>query len=69
MAVTVQTSPPSLLHTTTLLLPPKTVLTVELNPSNSKCPARQQQPLQFVLRDSYGEEEETEADRQLNETH
>ena len=59
---TVQTSPPSLLHTTTLLLPPKTVLTVKLNPSNSRCPARQQQPLQFVSGNSYRRREKIEVD-------
>ena len=70
MANTAPTSPPSLLHTTTLLLPPMTVLTVKLNCSNNRCLARQQQPLQFVSGNSYiEEEEEAVVDRQLNEIH
>ena len=54
---------------TTLRLPPKVVLTVKLNPSNSRCPARQQQPLHYVLGDLYRRREKTEVDEQLNESH
>ena len=41
----------------------------QLNPSNNKLPATEQQPLQFVLRDFIGEEEETEVEYTINESH
>ena len=66
MANTVQTSPPSLLHTNYSTASSQDRSNSQMNPSNNRCPARQQQPLQFISGNSYRRRrEKTEVDRQL----
>ena len=74
MANIVQTSPPSLLHTTTLLLPPKTILTVGMNPltANPQRGNTTTTTTTFTLCSRgflIGEGEDTEVEYTINESH